>query len=35
VVEHTTEVEQITNDDYVPPIRPLIADQWGSMPPTA
>jgi catechol-2,3-dioxygenase len=33
VVEYTTEVEQITNDDYVPPIRPLIADQWGSAPP--
>jgi catechol-2,3-dioxygenase len=33
VVEYTTEVEQITNADYVPPVRPLIADQWGSMPP--
>jgi len=33
VVEYTTEVEQITNDDYVPPVRPLIPDQWGSLPP--
>jgi catechol-2,3-dioxygenase len=33
VVEYTTEVEQITSDDYVPPIRPMIADQWGSAPP--
>jgi catechol-2,3-dioxygenase len=33
VIEYTTEVEQITNDDYVPPIRPLIPDQWGSLPP--
>ena len=33
VVEYTTEVEQITSDDYVPPVRPLIADQWGSRPP--
>jgi catechol-2,3-dioxygenase len=33
VVEYTTEVEQITNDDYVPPVRPLISDIWGSMPP--
>ncbi len=33
VVEYTTEVEQITSDDYVPPVRPLIPDQWGSMPP--
>jgi catechol-2,3-dioxygenase len=33
VVEYTTEVEQITNDDYVPPVRPMIADQWGSAPP--
>src|SRR5205823_8992041 len=30
VVEYTTEVEQITSDDYVPPLRPRIADQWGS-----
>jgi catechol 2,3-dioxygenase-like lactoylglutathione lyase family enzyme len=35
VVEYTTEVEQITNDDYVPPVRPMIADQWGSGPPMA
>jgi catechol-2,3-dioxygenase len=33
VVEYTTEVEQITNADYVPPIRPLVPDQWGSRPP--
>jgi catechol-2,3-dioxygenase len=33
VVEYTTEVEQITNDDYVPPVRPHIPDQWGSFPP--
>lgn len=33
VVEYTAEVEQITNDDYVPPVRPMIADQWGSGPP--
>jgi catechol 2,3-dioxygenase-like lactoylglutathione lyase family enzyme len=33
VVEYTTEVEQIKNDDYVPPVRPMIPDQWGSMPP--
>jgi catechol-2,3-dioxygenase len=33
VVEYTTEVEQIKNDDYVPPVRPMIADQWGSGPP--
>lgn len=33
VVEYTTEVEQITNADYVPPVRPMIADQWGSLPP--
>jgi catechol-2,3-dioxygenase len=33
VVEYTTEVEQITSEDYVPPLRPLIADQWGSRPP--
>jgi catechol-2,3-dioxygenase len=33
VVEYTTEVEQITSDDYVPPLRPRIADQWGSSPP--
>ncbi len=33
VVEYTTEVEQINNADYVPPVRPLIADQWGSRPP--
>src|SRR5579864_7100278 len=33
VVEYTTEVEQITSDDYVPPVRPLIPDQWGSLPP--
>ena len=33
VVEYTTEVEQITTDDYVPPVRPLIPDQWGSAPP--
>jgi catechol-2,3-dioxygenase len=35
VVEYTTEVEQITNDDYVPPIRPLIPDQWGSKGPNS
>jgi catechol-2,3-dioxygenase len=35
VVEYTTEVEQITSDDYVPPVRPQIADQWGSTPPGA
>ena len=35
VVEYTTEVEQITNDDYVPPVRPMIADLWGSAPPMA
>jgi catechol 2,3-dioxygenase-like lactoylglutathione lyase family enzyme len=33
VVEYTAEVEQITSDDYVPPVRPMIADQWGSRPP--
>jgi catechol-2,3-dioxygenase len=33
VIEYTTEVEQITSDDYVAPVRPLIADQWGSTPP--
>jgi catechol-2,3-dioxygenase len=33
VVEYTCEVEQITNDDYVPPIRPMVPDQWGSAPP--
>ena len=33
VVEYTTEVEQITSDDYVAPVRPLIPDQWGSLPP--
>jgi catechol-2,3-dioxygenase len=33
VVEYTTEVEQITTDDYVPPVRPMIADQWGSPGP--
>ncbi len=33
VVEYTTEVEQITSDDYVPPVRDLIPDQWGSLPP--
>jgi catechol-2,3-dioxygenase len=33
VVEYTTEVEQITADDYVPPVRPPIPDQWGSFPP--
>lgn len=33
VVEYTTEVQQISNADYVPPVRPLIADQWGSRPP--
>jgi catechol-2,3-dioxygenase len=33
VVEYTTEVEQITSDDYVPPVRPPIPDQWGSVPP--
>jgi catechol-2,3-dioxygenase len=33
VIEYTTEVEQIKNDDYVPPVRPLIPDQWGSLPP--
>ena len=33
VVEYTTEVEQITSDDYVPPVRPRIPDQWGSFPP--
>jgi catechol-2,3-dioxygenase len=33
VVEYTTEVEQITSDDYVPPVRPRIADQWGSTAP--
>jgi catechol-2,3-dioxygenase len=35
VVEYTTEVEQITSDDYVPPIRPLIPDQWGSKGPNS
>ncbi len=35
VVEYTAEVEQITSDDYVPPVRPMIADQWGSRPPEA
>jgi catechol 2,3-dioxygenase-like lactoylglutathione lyase family enzyme len=34
VVEYTTEVEQITNDDYVPPVRPPIADQWGGPMPS-
>jgi catechol-2,3-dioxygenase len=34
VVEYTCEVEQITNDDYVPPIRPMVPDQWGSFPPS-
>ncbi len=33
VVEYTCEVEQITNADYVPPIRPMVPDQWGSFPP--
>ena len=33
VVEYTCEVEQITNDDYVPPVRPMVPDQWGSAPP--
>ena len=33
VIEYTAEVEQITADDYVPPVRPMIADQWGSRPP--
>ena len=33
VVEYTAEVEQITRDDYVPPVRPVIPDQWGSFPP--
>jgi catechol-2,3-dioxygenase len=33
VVEYTTEVQQITADDYVPPVRPMIPDQWGSTPP--
>jgi catechol-2,3-dioxygenase len=33
VVEYTTDVEQIENDDYVPPVRPMIADRWGSGPP--
>jgi catechol-2,3-dioxygenase len=33
VVEYTTEVEQITNDDYVPAVRPMVADQWSSGPP--
>ena len=33
VVEYTTEVEQITSDDYVAPVRPNIPDQWGSLPP--
>ena len=33
VVEYTTEVQQITSDDYVPPVRPPISDQWGSQPP--
>jgi catechol-2,3-dioxygenase len=35
VVEYTAEVEQITTDDYVPPFRDFIADQWGSRPPGA
>jgi catechol-2,3-dioxygenase len=35
VVEYTTEVEQITSDDYLPPIRPLVPDQWGSKGPNA
>ena len=35
VIEYTAEVEQITSDDYVPPVRPMIADQWGSRPPEA
>jgi catechol-2,3-dioxygenase len=33
VVEYTTEVAQIKNDDYVPPVRPYIPDLWGSLPP--
>jgi len=33
LVEYTADVEQIANDDYVPPVRPLIADQWGYRPP--
>jgi catechol-2,3-dioxygenase len=33
VVEYTTDVQQITSDDYVAPIRPRISDQWGSIPP--
>ena len=33
VVEYTTEVEQITTDDYVPRVRPRIPDLWGSLPP--
>ena len=33
VVEYTTEVEQITSDDYVAPVRPMISVLWGSMPP--
>jgi catechol-2,3-dioxygenase len=33
VVEYTAEVEQITSDEYVPPVRPVIPDQWGSFPP--
>ena len=33
VVEYTAEVEQITSEDYVPPVRPVIPDQWGSFPP--
>jgi catechol-2,3-dioxygenase len=33
VVEYTAEVEQIKNDDYVPPVRPMVADQWdGPLP---
>lgn len=33
VVEYTAEVEQITSDDYVAPIRPVVPDIWGSFPP--
>lgn len=33
VVEYTTEMQQIKNDDYVPPIRPHVSDIWGSTAP--
>jgi catechol-2,3-dioxygenase len=33
VVEYTAEVEQITSEDYVAPIRPMVPDQWGTFPP--